>query len=123
MSFNPKNFTVWSEIPATDINRAVTFYSAVFNLDLSIDENGPNPMAMFPEKESDSVSGHIYTGKPAPEGTGPTIHFACPDDLEKTMERITQAGGKVISEIITIPNGKFFYGLDTEGNSIGVFAN
>ena len=123
MSFAPDNFTVWSEIPATDVDRAIAFYNEVFDLEMKKDESGPNPMAMFPTKDpANGVAGHIYPGKPAADGAGPTVHFASPDKLENALQRVTKAGGKVLSEVITIPAGRFAYCLDTEGNSIGVFS-
>ena len=67
------------------------------------------------------VAGHLYPGKPAPEGTGSTVHFAVPDSLEKTLERVGSAGGKVVSDPIAIPVGRFAYALDPDGNSLGIF--
>ena len=29
MSFKPNNFTVWAEIPVTDLDRGITFYNTV----------------------------------------------------------------------------------------------
>lgn len=122
MSFTPEHFTVWTEIPATDLDRAIAFYSAVFNTELTKDESGPNPLAMFSTSTPGGIAGHLYPGKPAADGSGPTIHLACPDKLEDALARVTEAGGKVLSDVITIPPGRFAYCLDTEGNSIGVFS-
>ncbi len=122
MSFTPENFTVWAEIPVADFDRAIGFYNTVFATELKRDETGPNAVAMFPTSEPGGVAGHLYPGKPAVDGTGPTVHLACPDKLEDALARVTAAGGKVLSEIITIPPGRFAYCLDTEGNSIGVFS-
>jgi len=122
MSFEPANFTVWSEIPVTDLDRAMAFYAEVFSIALTKSTDGPNPMAMFPNA-SGGVSGHLYPGRPAPEGTGPTVHFAVPDGLEAAMERVRKAGGTVLSDPISIPSGRFAYCLDPDGNSIGLFAD
>ena len=46
----------------------------------------------------------------------------CIRDREDTMARVTQSGGKVVSDVATIPAGRFAYCLDTEGNSIGLFS-
>ncbi len=122
MTFVPKNFTVWAEIPTRNLKQAMEFYSKVFNLDLSIDESmGPDPIAMFPMAGPESTSGHIYPGKPAGDGSGPTVHFTAPDSLEKTLERVKEAGGQVLSDPIKIPAGRFAYCTDLDGNSIGVF--
>lgn len=122
MSFAPEHFTVWAEIPVTDLDRAITFYNTVFKTTLVKEENGPNPMAMFPTKDQKGVAGHLYEGKPAPEGTGHTVHLNTPDSLEESLERVKQAGGKVVSDIISIPVGRFAYCLDPDGNSIGLFS-
>ncbi|WP_309082688.1 VOC family protein [Chelativorans sp.] len=119
--FLPAQAAVWFEIPVTDMNRARTFYGAVLQNELA-DMEGPNPMARFAARDEDSVAGHIYPGKPAPEGTGITIHLAVAAPLEAAMERVTANGGKVVSPIIPIPAGRFVYCLDPDGNSFGLFA-
>ena len=110
MPHTPENIVVWAEIPVTDMARSIAFYASVLNTELTLDDSGPNPMAI-----------HLYPGKPAPEGTGPTIHLACPDALSAARERVEQAGGKVMSGVMEIPDGLFFYCLDPDGNSIGLF--
>lgn len=121
MTFQPNHFTVWSEIPVTDLEKAMAFYSAVFQINLEVTEQEPNPTVMLPTKEGMGVAGHLYPGKPATDGTGPTVHFACPDTVEKTLERVEAAGGKVLSPAIPIPVGRFAYFNDPDGNSLGVF--
>ena len=123
MSFTPDHFTVWAEIPVSNLDNAIAFYGKVFDMDLKRDENGPNPMAMFPTADpTKGIAGHLYEGKPAAEGSGPTVHFACPDTLEATMDRVKDAGGRVLSGAITIPAGRFAYCIDPDGNSIGLFS-
>ena len=122
MSFTPEHFTVWTEIPVANLDRAIAFYNTVLDTELKKDETGPNPMATFPTSTPGGVSGHLYPGKPAADGAGPTIHLACPGKLEDALGRVSDAGGKVLSEIVAIPAGRFAYCLDTEGNSIGVFS-
>lgn len=121
--FQPENAAVWFEIPVTDMDRAKAFYGAVLNNTLTDEDNGPNPMALFRVKDpKDGVGGHVYPGRPAAKGTGPTIHLAVPAPLEEAMERVVAHGGEVVSPIITIPAGRFVYCLDPDGNSIGLFA-
>ncbi|WP_420411264.1 VOC family protein [Roseibium sp.] len=123
MTFKPDNFTVWMEIPVSDLDKAIEFYNNVFKTELNlITDMGPNHIAMFPCNCENGIAGHLYPGKPAPKGTGPTIHLACPDTLEETMERFAKAGGEVLSDPIPIPAGRFAYGEDLDGNSIGMFA-
>jgi hypothetical protein len=115
------NFLVWAEIPVTDFERAIAFYNDVLQIECTINNDGPNPMADFPNTETSS-SAHLYPGKPAPEGTGSTVHLRVSGDLNDAMDRVGKAGGQVVSPIITIPPGSFFYALDLDGNSIGLFS-
>lgn len=122
MPFRPHHFTVWMEIPVTDLEKAVSYYNVVFDAGLEIDHSGPNPIAMFKTKdEATGIAGHLYPGKPASVRSGPTVHIACPDKLEDTMKRVEGAGGEVVSGIVQIPAGRFVYTHDPDGNSIGVF--
>lgn len=122
MTFQPDHFVCWMEIPVTDMDRATAFYNTVLETELKRDDTGPNPMATFPyPADKPSVAGHLYPGKPPAKGTGPTIHLAVPGKLEAALERVTQAGGEVVSPAIAIPPGRFAYALDLDGNSIGLF--
>lgn len=117
----PAHAAVWFEIPVTDVARATAFYGAVLDTALHVEEGGPNPMALFPGQGEESVRGHLYPGKPAAAGTGPTIHLAVTGSLEEAMARVTGEGGQVVSPIISIPAGRFVYCLDLDGNSFGLF--
>ena len=116
------NTVVWTEIPVTDMERGRAFYAAVLERDLMIDESGPNPMVpLSGDMDDPATAGHLYPGKPAPAGTGNTIHLAAPGKLEAIMDRVRDAGGQVVSDPIPIPAGRFFYAHDPDGNSIGFF--
>lgn len=121
MSHAPDNAVVWTELPVTDMARAMAFYDRVFGYALSLDESGPNPLAMLPTAGGQGVAGHLYPGKPAEAGQGPTVHLLVPDALEDAMQRCASAGGTVLSEPVSIPPGRFAYAQDPDGNSIGLF--
>jgi predicted enzyme related to lactoylglutathione lyase len=118
----PLNAVVWAELPVSDLEKSMAFYTAVLGNPLVANNDGPNPMADLPCKDYMSgVAGHIYPGKPAEAGAGPTIHLALPDAVEDAMKRVEAAGGKVVSPVIEIPAGRFAYCTDPDGNSIGIF--
>lgn len=117
----PDNAMVWFEIPVTDMKRAKAFYDTVLKTDLKEDNTGPNPMAIFPTSDQKTgLAGHIYPGEPS-AGKGNTVHLSAPEPLEESLARVGEAGGKVLSPIVTIPAGRFAYCLDPDGNSIGLF--
>ncbi len=122
MTYTPQNATVWIELPVSDLAQAITFYEAATGLALKREQMGPNETAIFQAADCvASVAGHLYEGKPAGDGTGPTVHLAAQGKLEDAMERVTAAGGQVVSPAIGIPAGRFFYATDPDGNAIGLF--
>ncbi len=122
MSYMPEHFTVWVEVPVSDLEKSVAFMNAVMDTDMVIDNSGPNPMAMFPTSDpAKGVAGHMYPGTPASDGSGTTPYFAAPVPLEQMIDRVKQAGGTVTSPIVEIPPGKFIYCQDLDGNSIAFF--
>ena len=118
------NSICWFEIPVSDLDKAKVFYETVLKTELDRQDDGPNPMLNFPIADyNGGVSGHLYPGKPADAGSGPTIHLIVPDDgLEATLARVEPAGGMIVSPVITIPAGRFAYCTDPDGNSIGLFS-
>jgi len=123
MSDMPKNTAVWFEIPVSDLDAAKRFYEEALSIEMTRNDEGPNPMVMFSSMADMGVSGHLYPGKPAEAGSGNTIHLAVDGSLDDAMGRVKAAGGQVLSPAIEIPAGSFFYATDPDGNSIGLFAN
>ncbi len=111
---------VWGEIPVANLSAAITFYETVTGRRPVRQQMGPNETAVLAGAEG-AAGAHLYEGRPAGDGTGPTLHLVCTATLEATMERCTAAGGRVVSPAITIPAGRFAYATDPDGNSIGLF--
>ncbi len=120
MSYLPQHALVWAELPVSDLDKAIAYYTETTGGTLRRDDSGPNPIAFF-QTVDQGVALHLYPGQAAGDGRGPTLHLACDGTLEETLERVKKAGGDVISPIIEIPPGRFFYTKDPDGNSIGFF--
>lgn len=121
MSFKPANAVHWTEIPVRDLKAGCAFYADVFQFELIDMEMGADPNFVILTEGQGGVAGHLYTGTPAGDGTGPTIHFRVPDSVEATMARLKAAGGTEVSGVTEIPPGRFAYATDPDGNSIGLF--
>jgi predicted enzyme related to lactoylglutathione lyase len=118
----PKDTAVWFEIPVEDLDTARNFYQEVMQVKLVQQEAGPNTVLIFPvEDMATGVSGHLYQGKPGNDN-GPTIHLGAPKPLEDAVKRVVSAGGKVVSDEIELPGGRFVYCKDPDGNSISLFS-
>ena len=121
MPFTPPNALVWSEIPATDLDAAIAFYKAVFDWEIELQTDGPNPIGMIKTADAQGAAGHIYPGTPAADGQGPTLHYLVPDTIEATVDRLVTAGGTKLSDPIPFPGGRFLYAQDLDGNSLGLY--
>ena len=119
--FSPNNAVIWIEMPVTDLAKSKAFYGSDLQNEMVDQNEGPAPTVVFKKAEKDGIAGHLYVGKPGTPGTGSTIHLAAPLPLEDSLARVKAAGGQVVSDIIEIPDGKFAYCLDPDGNSFGLF--
>ena len=120
MADNMRDRLVWVELPATELDRARKFYETVLETSLIEDNQGSQTIQMIPSK-NEAMCGHLYEGRPATAGDGPTPHFSVGGTLPDARDRVASAGGEVVSDIIPLPVGAFFYAKDTEGNSIAIF--
>jgi predicted enzyme related to lactoylglutathione lyase len=115
----------WFQIPATDMDRAVKFYTAVLGASFHRMEHGGSKHAFFAMDtlESERTGGEIVQsamfGKPGQDGT--TIYLSAPGSLKTVLERVEPAGGKIVMPHTGIgENGFIALVLDTEGNRIGL---
>ena len=110
----------WFEIPVTDIERAASFYGAIFGRSLEIAHGLDFASALFPHDEGIGgglVAGDGYT----PNSQGSLIYLNANPDLNIVLGRVRQAGGEVLKAKTDIgENGFFALILDTEGNRVAL---
>ncbi len=117
-----KNAVNWFEIPVSDMARAKSFYSKVFDKDL---QDMPNPnmeMAAFPWTQgAEFAAGALIKSEQAsPSAEGSTVYFSC-EDLSNELSRVEASGGKILYPKSSIgEHGFIAQVLDTEGNKIGL---
>ena len=110
------------EIPASDFERAVTFYQTILDMEVMTMDMQGNKMGIFPGEEQ-SVTGIILQGEGyVPSADGVVIYFDGGNDLQMILDRIEVAGGQVIvpKTFIDEENGYFAMFMDTEGNRLGL---
>jgi len=114
----------WFEIPATDLDRATSFYETVLNLKLRREAMGPMELAIFPYT-APAPGGALAKGEHfIPNETGAIVYLAAEPNLATATARVEAAGGRVLMPPVTILNGKgvFTWIRDTEGNTVGLHA-
>jgi predicted enzyme related to lactoylglutathione lyase len=110
----------WFEIPATDFERAKTFYATV--LDAQIHEDPNRQYAYLPsDPQKGGFGGAIGCGENfVPAITGTIVYLDGGNDLSVPLGRVENAGGKVILPKTSIgENGFIALFIDTEGNKVG----
>ena len=120
------NAISWFEIPTTDLNRAQQFYEALFGITM-IPLDTPNlKMRMFPIDDMMTgvggaivYSGDFYTPSAS---AGPLIYLNANPDVQKVLDKVEAAGGKIIvpKTQISPEYGYMAVILDTEGNRIAL---
>jgi uncharacterized protein len=119
---NMKNIVSIIEIPTSDFSRAVAFYKTILNVAIEEINMEGTQMGVLPS-DGKTVSVVLVKGidyQPTSEGT--VVYFNAGDDLQPTLDKIEQNGGKVIVPKTQISPEIGFFSLfvDTEGNKLGL---
>ena len=114
------------EIPFDDKTRAMKFYSDVFGWKLTDMAEMSYVMAetvAIDDKQTPKEPGAINGGlfQRPKEAPHPVI-YAGVESVDRTLEKVQAAGGKVVTPRTPIPGmGAFARVIDPEGNVIGLF--
>ncbi len=120
-----QNAISWFEIPTTELERATKFYETIFRLKLAPLDLDDIKMRMFPIESQTGVGGAlVYSGgfhKPS-STDGPLIYLNGNPDLQNILDRVEDAGGKIMvpKTEISPEYGYMAVIIDTEGNRIGL---
>lgn len=112
---------VWFDIPVTDLDRAVRFYSAVLGKPVKKEQFPDVAVGVFPHEDGEP-SGCLFqaTGEP-PSNRGPLLYFGCAGRLDEAIEAVAPSGGKVLKRKHAIGSYGFrAVVLDSEGNRIAL---
>jgi hypothetical protein len=117
-----KNPVGWFEIYVEDMNRAKSFYEAVFDIELQKLEGTEFEMLAFPmDRTCYGAAGALIRLPGYPSGANSTIvYFSCADCAVEAG-RAGEAGGKVETPKKSIGQYGFIsLVFDTEGNLFGL---
>lgn len=113
----------WFEIPVSNMDRAKTFYEAVFNVEINVVDFDGMLMGWFPDRgEAHGANGTLIkqeTYVPSQEGT--LIYFMS-ENVQIELDKIEDAGGKIYQPKTQISpeHGYMAAFIDTEGNRIAL---
>jgi predicted enzyme related to lactoylglutathione lyase len=111
----------WFEIPATDFERAVRFYSEIFACEIPTRDMGHTRMGFFQHQPGAGTGGAVVHGEHyAPSTNGTRVYLNAGADLTAVLDRVTDAGGTVVMGKTQVSPEIGFIAVidDTEGNRV-----
>lgn len=123
------NILTWFEIPVSDIERAKTFYETILDIEMIKRTDGNDESVFFPynpnviQATSGRVTGVLSKSeRNSPSSQGTLIYINASPSLQTVLDKVEQAGGKIIAPKMQIPPGFIAVIMDSEGNRIGLHA-
>jgi predicted enzyme related to lactoylglutathione lyase len=117
----PINLLCWTDIPVTDLGRAIGFYSAVLAAPVTRQAHENFEMGVLPHSGDNPAGCLSPSSENKPSVHGPLIYLSVEGRLDAAIEAVAPAGGKVLEPKKPIgPWGFRALILDTEGNRIAL---
>jgi hypothetical protein len=115
------NQIVWCDIPVSELDRAIKFYSAVLGQTVSKESRGEMNFGLLPHTEGSVGGCLVKTDDAKPSANGPLVYLNCEDRLDAAISAVEKNGGKILQPKHPIgPYGFRSVVLDSEGNRIGL---
>lgn len=117
------NLATYFEIPVNDMDRAIEFYSFVFECEFFKDLIHGCEMAFFPfNEEAPGITGALAKGeiyKPSLDGC---LIYLATENIDKVMHKVLEKGGAELFPKTEVPElGYSAEFKDCEGNRIALF--
>ena len=119
-----KRVVNWFEIPATDFERAVTFYEKIFATKLRRDEMKDMELGIFPYEAPGPSGAVCKMPQLQPGSNGTLIYLDAGADVAPVLARVKANGGRVVLDKTLVSDDIGYIGvfIDSEGNRVGVHA-
>ena len=119
-----KSPVVWLDVPCTDLDRVITFYSAVLACEVPKETFGDFSMGILPHG-GDAIGGCLAVmSDNSPSDHGMLIYLNCDGRLEDAVAQVESNGGTVKNPLHTIgPHGQRAIILDSEGNRVALHSS
>ena len=106
------------EYPARDIEASKAFFTRVFNW--SFVDYGPDYTAFSDE----GVDGGFFRSDlSSSTENGSVLIVFYSNDLEQTLNKIEEGGGKIIKPVFSFPGGRRFHFTDPSDNEFAVWSD
>ena len=103
------------EFNVTDIGRSKNFYGSAFGWTFT--DYGP----AYCEFNDGRLKGGLTTTAPVRAGGGPLVILYA-DNLEDSVKRVENAGGRIVKPVFSFPGGRRFHFADPDGYELAVWS-
>jgi len=116
-----KNTLGWTDIPVTDLDRAVAFYSKVLSEPVTLQKMEGFAFGLLPHSENNASGCLAVCSDNQPSRTGPLIYLSVTGRLDEAVKAVSENGGEVLQPKHQIgPYGFRAVIVDSEGNRIAL---
>jgi uncharacterized protein len=121
--FNSKyNRAVWFDVPVTNMDRAITFYSAVLAVRVDKESFGDTSIGVI--EHHDGNGGCLVNDEAEIGAGGVLIYLNVDGRIRDAVEKVLPHGGTVVKPVHSIgPHGFRAVVLDSEGNRVALQSN
>ena len=118
-----ENIGTYFEIPVNDIDRAIEFYSDVFECELVKETIHGNEMAFFPfDGQGAGITGGLAKGESYKPSMNGSLIYLSTKDADNILKRVLAAGGETLFPKTLVPGlGYSAEFKDSEGNRVALF--
>lgn len=118
-----QNIGAYFEIPVDNLERAMRFYSNIFECEFAKDNIHGNEMAFFPfDEKSNGITGALAKGEIYKPSISGSLIYLSTSNLDKTIQKVTEVGGEILFPKTEVPGyGWVAEFKDCEGNRVALF--
>lgn len=118
-----QNIGTYFEIPVDDLDRAIEFYSTVFECEFVKDNIHGNEMAFFPfDDKNQGITGALAKGEIYKPSISGTLMYLSTSNLEIAIRKIKDIGGEILFPKTEVTGyGWVAEFKDCEGNRVALF--
>ena len=118
MAENIENQINYIEIQTRDLEVAKDFFGKLFGW--KFQDWGPDYCAF---NDGRMEGGFAKSDKCATTANGSVLVVFYAEDLEASLERVIECGGKIVREIVSFPGGRRFQFADPNGNEFAIWSD